>query len=501
MDHSPNFRRAIMVGQPAYDLFVSYAHERDPEWVRSFQEQLEARVSDLLGEVPRIFFDTRMEQGESVPGVLIDAVTSSRILLVVLTPKYLHSPWCQMELHTFLEAGEESVRDRIFVVEAERIDREQWPLELRDRTTTLFWHEDPVTGVPERLDRELSQEYARMFKKRVGEIAHFIRERLQAPNDDVPESDYVWIAEPTDDLVNEWEELAAAVRQSGCRVLPASPYPTHSHGSYTESIRRHLSKAKLFVQLFGSTPGRRPSWGGTQFVLLQAGEAREAVEKCAAAASTGERAAVRWLRWRKSSPGKDDMSEYAVLLRDGEVQESTFGQFKTEVIRCLESAAASELPSRIPPRPLAGDPTAAVELYVHSDEVDRPLAAAIMKSLEPLNVYCKGTPRMKTGQSPQVIRIEQQQAIMEGVHGVLLVYGNTPAGWVGANFSMLRKTFATVRPRGTIGVLNGPPPDLPRIEITGPAVFPIDCTEGVNPTLLAGFVDRVRQTLSDDDRG
>jgi hypothetical protein len=84
---------------------------------------------------------------------------------------------------------------------------------------------------------------------------------------------------------------------------------------------------------------------------------------------------------------------------------------------------------------------------------------------------------------------------------VILVYGSTPAGWVGANFSMLRKTFATVRPR-PIGVLNGPPPDMPRIEISGPAVFPIDCTEGLNPALLAGFVDRVRQAqaVADDDR-
>ena len=478
-----------------HDLFVSYAHERDPQWVCAFVEQLQVRVSALLPQPPQVFFDDQIEQGATVPKVLVDAVGASRILLVILSPKYLASPWCRMELSTFVEAGEEAVEHRVFVVEAERIEREQWPAALRDKETIAFWQEDPVTKVPERLDPELGPEYAQMFKKRVGEIAHFIRKRLEALDDDVPQyKGNVWIAEPTDDLVNEWEELAAAVRQSGWRVLPSSPYPTHDPGAYTQTLRRHLSGAKLCVQLLGPTPGRRPAWGGPQFPLLQAHEARTTVQKRIAAQKPG----LRWLRWRRTLPTQDDPSDYAALLREGEVQESSFGDFKTEVIRYLTAPEGPMIPVRpLPPPPV--DPTASVELYVHSDEVDRPLADEIMRTLAPLNVYCLGTPRLKAGQSPQATRLEQQQAVLAGCHGVILVYGNTPAGWVGANFSMLRKTFAMVRPRGTIGVLNGPPPDLPRMEITGPVVFPIDCTEGLKPAVLAGFVDRVRQALADDD--
>lgn len=478
-----------------HDVFVSYAHERNPEWVRSFVVQLEARVSALLPQAPRISFDDQMEQGENVPRALLDAVGASRVLLIILSPKYLASPWCRMELSTFLEAGEDAAAHRIFVVEAERIDREQWPAALRDMETIAFWQEDPITRIPERLDPDLGPEHTRMFKKRVGEIAHFIRNRLEAPDDVVPEyRGDVWIAEPTDDLVNEWEELAAAVRQSGWRVLPSSPYPTHDLGAYTQAMRRHLSSAKLYVQLFGPTPGRRPAWGGSQFPMLQAEEARAAAQKRIAAQKEG----VRWLRWRRSPAAQDDRSDYAALLREGEVQESSFGDFKAEVIRYLSAPEGPLIPARAQAPP--PDPTLAVELYVHSDEVDRPLADEIMRSLAPLNVYCMGTPRPKKGQSPQAIRAEQQQPVLAGCHGVILVYGSTPAGWVGANFSMLRKAFATVRPRGAIGVLNGPPPDTPRMEITGPAVVPIDCTDGLKPALLAGFVDRVREALSDDDR-
>jgi TIR domain len=486
-----------MVQQVEHDLFVSYAHERDPKWVRALVEELKNRVEALLGSSPSVFFDERMEQGENVPRVLLDAVGASRLLLVILTPRYLNSAWCRMELSTFREPGADVVANRIFVVEAEYIDREQqWPPELADIFTMKLWKQKPNTDIYQRIEPGLQ-----LFKQKVVEIAHGISKSLKAAaDDDFCEPKYVWIAEPTDDLASEWDELAAAVRQCGWRVLPASSYPRHSLGAYTESLRRHLSLATVYVQLFGPGPGRGPSWGGAQFPILQAAEARTAVQKCAAAVSAHKRAApIRWLRWRKSSPGPDDTSDYAALLREGEVQESSFGEFKAEVIRCLNAGGGPEIPAVTAALPPV-DPAAAVELYVHSDEVDRPLAEEIMRTLAPLNVYCMGTPRLKAGQSPQAIRAEQQQAVLAGCHGVILVYGSTPAGWVGANFSMLRKAFAMVRPRGAIGVLNGPPPDLPRIEITGPVVVAIDCTQGLNPALLAGFVDRVRQTLSDADR-
>ncbi len=472
------------------DLFVSYAHETDPQWARVFIEQLRNRVGTLLGRPADIYFDERkMEQGASVSRSLLDAVTDSRLLLVILSPKYLASPWCLMELSTFLEAGEDAVAHRIFVVEAERIDRAQWPAALRDRETIAFWQEDPVTSIPERLDPELGDAYAQLFKKRIGEIAHFIRTRLQADDEAPPQyRGDVWIAEPTDDLVNEWEELAAAIRQNGWRVLPSSPYPTHDLGAYTQSVRRHLSTAQLCVQLLGPTPGRRPGWGGGQFPLLQANEARATVQKRIDTRKPG----VRWLRWRKNAVAQDDPSAYAGLLREGEVQESSFGDFKSEVIRHLTAPDGPLIPVQ-PAAPVAVDDTVPVQVYVHSDEIDRPLAEEIMQSLVPLNVYCMATPRAKAGQSPQETRVELQQAVFAGCHGVILVYGVTPASWAGSNFWILLRTFSTVSPHGTIGVLTGPPPDTPRMEIRGPKVVPLDCTDGLKPAVLADFIQRVRQ--------
>lgn len=472
-----------------HDLFVSYAHEMDPEWVRSFVKQLRNRVSALLPQPPNFYFDEQMEQGESVPNALLDAVGASRLLLVVLSPKYLASPWCRMELNAFLEEGSDAVAHRIFVVEAERIEREKWPAALRDKETIAFWQEDPNNKIPERLDPDLGEDYARMFKKRVGEVAHFIKNRLEAGEDEVPEyKGDVWIAESTDDLVDEWEELAAAVRQAGWRVLPSSPYPTHDPGAYTETVRRHLSNAKLFVQILGPTPGRRPAWGGAQFPILQATAARAAAQK----------RHVPWLRWRKCF-APQDTSEYATLLREGEVQESSLGDFKAEVNRYLTAPPPPMIPIKAPVAPLTEE--FPVQVYVHSDEVDRSLADEIQQSLVTLDVDSMGTPRSRPGQSPQEIRLEQQQPVVDGCQGVILVYGIAPATWVGANFAMLRKAFATVRRRGTIGVLSGPPPDKPRMPIMSQVVLPLDCTDGLKATILADFVERVRRQALTESGG
>lgn len=460
-----------------YDLFVSYAHEKDPKWAQLLVEQLETRVGELLGRPPKFYFDpAEMQQGDHVEPALIDAVRGSRLLLVVLSPKYLLSKWCLLELETFLKAGADTTDHRIFVAEAEHIDREEWPAQLRGKETMAFWDADPVTKIPERLDPELGEKYAQTLKKRVGEVAHFVTARLKAPGEVPRYAGDVWIAEPTDDLMGEWEDLAAAVRQVGWRALPTSPYSTANLDDYTKAVRDHLDTAKLFVQLLGPTAGKRPAWSDSQFPILQANETREVLKL---------RNRVRWLRWRKTpAPPKEDLSPYAALLRDGDVQQSSFGAFKEEVIRYLSGDPL--LPEPYEPGNVQ------VQLCVHNDTVDRELANAVMTSLEDFDVLAVRMPGLEPGKT-----ITEQREVLKDCHGVVLVYGMTPMTWAWNNCKLLNRIFES--PSGSIGVLNGPPPDTPRAELHGRRVIPLDCTTGLNPAVLEGFVKQVRKKLLPED--
>jgi TIR domain len=465
-----------------FDLFVSYAHEQDPQWANLLVNELESRVSTLLGSTPKFYFDPQMEQGVNVTTELVEKVQGSRLLLVVLSPKYLNSDWCKKELCKFLDAGGDTADHRVFVVESERIDRETWPEQLRDKETMVFWQENPVNKIPARLNPNLKNEYD-TFIQRVWELAHFIHQRLQASNNQPPTyKGDVWIAEPTDDLVNEWEELAGAVRQEGWRVLPASPYPTGDLDVYTKAVREHLNSAQLFVQLLGPNAGKRPAWSPLPYPMIQANEVRDVLK---------ERYQVRWLRWRTTAaPPAEDKSPYADLLRDGDVQQSRFGDFKSEVIRKLTLPEGPLLSSRPPAS--ANDE---VKLYVHNDAVDRTLADEVIYSLENLDVLTVRLPGVEPGKTIS----DQYREILKDCHGVVLVYGLTPMNWAWTNCGLLRKIYES--PGGPIGVLNGPPPSTPRVELRGRRVIPLDCTGGVDTTVLEGFVKQVRQqAFSGNDR-
>src|SRR6185436_14542496 len=109
-----------------YDIFVSYAHADDADveipWVRRFVGTLTKKVSTLLRRDANFFFDERIEVGTDVPRELLDGVNASRILMVILSPRYLASPWCRTELAGFLDRRHPAKRS-ILVIEAERIDR------------------------------------------------------------------------------------------------------------------------------------------------------------------------------------------------------------------------------------------------------------------------------------------------------------------------------------------------------------------------------------------
>jgi hypothetical protein len=90
-----------------YDLFLSYASENDRDaWVEQFEKALSQELGDLLGRQfdPKesVFFDKRnLEVAQSFPNRLQVAARDSAILVPVLSPGYLTSPWCNRERTEF----------------------------------------------------------------------------------------------------------------------------------------------------------------------------------------------------------------------------------------------------------------------------------------------------------------------------------------------------------------------------------------------------------------
>lgn len=92
----------------SHDLFISYASENNRDgWVEQFVQLLGRELSELLGirqfnPKESIFFDRRdLEVAQSFPDELIFAARESAVLVPILSPGYLTSPWCNRERKEF----------------------------------------------------------------------------------------------------------------------------------------------------------------------------------------------------------------------------------------------------------------------------------------------------------------------------------------------------------------------------------------------------------------
>ena len=96
-----------------YDVFVSYAHaDNDGAWIDIFASSLVSTYQKLTGGAPSVFLDKESLITSDVwERKIKGALTRSTLLLAVVSPSYVRSPWCRKEWMLFCER-EKDLRDR-----------------------------------------------------------------------------------------------------------------------------------------------------------------------------------------------------------------------------------------------------------------------------------------------------------------------------------------------------------------------------------------------------
>ncbi len=478
----------------SYDVFVSYAHaDDDPPlgapmgWVTTLADELRKMLRRKLGvrEV-RFFTDHQLAGNQGVTESLLATVRGSRVLLLVMSPGYQQSPWCQRELGSFLAAQtERNHRDHVFIVETEPTDRSGWHPALQELSQVRFWDRDFKDNAPRLIGFPLPtlDEY-NLYWKNLNELAHLIAKQLkdtEAPP--VEPRTRVWLAEPTEDLLEEQESVAAALRQQGFLVVPAAPLPREGREPYLRSLHEGLEQAVLGVQLLGPREGHRPSWSDRSFVALQAAAADEAARACG----------LRVLRWRSRQIDLDGItnSDYRALLTGGSILALGIEELKHEIRRVLNSGPQAAAPAAAP------DPACAPHVYVNAEAVDRDLGRHVLAALEELGATSALPPPALPDDPPDQIRRAQQDQIAAS-DGVVVVYGHAPLGWVQSQWAFARRTLAEQRRPLHTAVLDGPPPKKPPVDLRGPGVLTLDCRTGFEPRILGDFVRKLRPDAAHD---
>ena len=197
----------------AYDIFVSYAHADDEipagarnGWVTTLVEELKKVLRRKLGgSGARIWMDHQLAANANVLNSLLATLRSSRTLLLVMSPGYHQSVWCQRELGNFLsQSAAEKHKDNVFVVDFEPVPREAWHSALQALTTMRFWERGFTDQAPRPLGFPVPKpDEDNPYWRNVNELAHLIAEYLrQNPARALESRAAILLAETTEDLLD-----------------------------------------------------------------------------------------------------------------------------------------------------------------------------------------------------------------------------------------------------------------------------------------------------------
>jgi hypothetical protein len=449
-----------------YDLFVSYAQlDNTDGWVDQLVEKARIEVCQRLGTRDfSIFIDhDELYGNRPLSPSLFEAVRGSALLMVVMSPAYLHSEWCRRERNEFLSHVKGRVdAGSVFVVRAREVSRADVPPEFGDLLGFEFFTKGRKLGADSPM--ALGQKRA---TARIVDLSHAIKEQVQhrvvEPRAD-PGAASVFVAWSTEDLEEREEELRSYLSQHGVAVLPQKTYPQTDRRAFEQAMGADLRRSKVFVQLLSAARGRELPFGdGVRAPRLQFD----------AACQSG----LAVLQWRDRAVDAGAISDADHRALFDRAQACGIEEFKSAVVKA----------AREPSRAVSSRPARDASVFVRADESkDQSLAKRVGEALAGMGVACEWLP---PGGDPQ----ERRQWLEENLRecdGVLLIYGETDAVWVYRQLKEARKILALRddAPRAQ-AILDGPPPPKSDVGVALPGLMRLDGTKGIDSDVLRKFVD------------
>jgi hypothetical protein len=255
------------------DIFISYARDDDlpspdkPDrkgFVTFLDESVRYEFRDLGPERPKIWRDTkRIADGEQFTPEIEQALKNASFLLVILSPNWMHSTWCNRELETFAKYhGPDGLRERIIVVGKRYVDPDRRPSLLQGQTGFAFYarNEDPeeIAGDIEFFDRGEPRDERYWAKLKA--LAAFLLRRKPRPSATSmypPTGRTIYVAKPSTDMRAGYDRIVSELVGKGHTVVP-DPEEDIPLKSAVAIIDAALLNAEISIHLLGEKAGDAP---------------------------------------------------------------------------------------------------------------------------------------------------------------------------------------------------------------------------------------------------
>lgn len=304
-----------------HDIFISYGHNDDEfpagdlkGWVDLLVERLPILINNNLGYKPTIWRDQRSLRGNDLLRAAINEGLSQSLLLVpIVSPRYVQSDWCRIELETFCNsappARAAAHRSRIFKVVKSPLllhltNKEPEP--LRELIGYSFYEmEDdmPVEFSPDVVPSK-DQRYWTALRRLAWDISNMLVALKHEPEATEPgvagagatrmatpapppgaapgrisvvtpgqsqgsAVKFVYLAETSSDLTKERELVRDELQQRGYGVLPEQKLPAEEHQQTETAARAALARCALSVHLVGKRYGSTPEDDARSLICIQ----------------------------------------------------------------------------------------------------------------------------------------------------------------------------------------------------------------------------------------
>ena len=254
---------------PSYenDIFISYAHRDNlpvyaVRWVEQFHNNLENRLTQLLGKGPTIWRDRRLDTADLVDGQLDSRINTSALLLAIVSPSYFESKWCAWEREKFIEGARRrgglnvANKSRVVKVVKTFVEFDRFPAEFKETLGRAFLREDTASGRRYEFEPD-STEYKRELEELAQSLATLLDlMRQHAVTAPIATGETIYLAETT--TTDERTALHRAFEHK-YNILPYEPLSRDAQAAALEAhVRASMQKAKLSVHLLGSGYGFVP---------------------------------------------------------------------------------------------------------------------------------------------------------------------------------------------------------------------------------------------------
>jgi hypothetical protein len=452
--------------QHKHHVFISYARVNDAlcGWISCFKQKLEGKLREKLpGGTAEVFLDVGEMGIGSLKSELHEAVSSSAILLIVLSNRWLERSWCRQELALFVESagGPSKAQERIALVRIEDVRQSRLPEVLQNCRAYDFFKVHPTRrvtltyGLPE--FPELESDYLISMLELVGDeerpgLVTRLVELIGPPKDErnigvieqKGERPVICLANCTPDLNRDRSTLRRYLEDKGFQVVPAGTF-YHAPPRYDEEYRQLLAKSTLFIQIVGPfryEPTEQYPIGYEVWQLEQAREIKGADV----------------LRWRRpdllSDSVEDDEHRQFVFADD--VTKCDLEEFKTIVddklreIDSRRSRTAKQEDGRV--------------VLVNATTSDYKMAEAVGTRVEDLCV------EMNLDRSVYADLVGERSSLFDVARnnpcdGLMIVYGKCEDKWVRRQMMEGRSAALLLKQKIPVCALYvGPPEDKPPLE-------------------------------------